>query len=69
MKRLYLVKVEGRYYHTKYTPEQTAMIQRLQSAGMSLDAIAEATGVGYSSLSYVGGMVHLSKVLAQEEVD
>lgn len=62
----YLVKVEGRYRHTQYTPEQTAQVRAGQHAGLSLDAIAAVTQIPYSSLAYVAALDHLSRRLTQE---
>jgi len=59
----YLVKLDGKYFHTAYTPAQTAAVQQLLAQGISLDAIAVQTGIPYSSLGYVAALEHRSLVV------
>lgn len=61
----YLAKLDGRYIHTQYTPAQTAEVQRLLQAGVTRDAIAQQTGIGYSSVSYVAALEHHSHIVQE----
>ena len=46
---------------TKYRRAQTDAILRLERAGLPRDAIAQTTGVPYSSLDYVAELQHLDE--------
>jgi len=48
-----LVYVNGMLTYTRYSRGMIKLLQRLRDAGMSLDDIAERTGVPYGSVRYV----------------